>query len=125
MADQRDPVFVITAADIETYDWNEQRITLTKSATQRMGNVQRLEEKVFLTVLGKDKLYGGVVIFMGSARWLDFPVIYAHNVNDHQIDLEIRPKHDFREYTEFAPKLKAIIEIDVVHTLFRRLGKLR
>jgi hypothetical protein len=120
-----EPVFVITAADIETYDWGKQTITLTKGATQRMGSTWQIFEKAFVIMLGKDKLYGGVVAHIGSARRLDFPVIYAYNANNDQISLEIRPKHDFREYTRFDPKLKAIIEIDAVHTLFRRLGKIR
>jgi hypothetical protein len=119
------PIFVITAADIEIYDWGQQTITLTKNATQRIGNPLQIEEKAFIIMLGKDKLYGGVVVGPGSARRLDFPVIYPYSPNKDQIELEIRPKHDFREYNEFDPKLKAIIEIDAVYTFFRNLGKIK
>jgi hypothetical protein len=119
------PFFVITVADIETYDWGRQTITLTKDATQRMGDRWQFYHRIFVVTLGKDRLYGGLMTHQLSAERFEFPAISYDGYLTDQAGWEIRPVFDLRQYSELDPKLKAIIEVDAVHTLFRRLGKIR
>lgn len=119
------PFFVITATDIETYDWNEQTFILTKNATQRMGDRWQFYNRVFVVMLGKDRLYGGMMTHRVSAQRFEFPVISYNGYLADPVDLEIRPASDLRKYAKLDPKSKAIIEIDAVYMFFRRLGKIK
>jgi hypothetical protein len=126
----KSPVLIITAEDIETYNWSQQKITLTPEATNRLDKVLwgkiAMSKNVFAVTFKGNWLYGGIVTEASSAAWVSYPVIYP-DVSGPQTILYLRPLTApvlIKNYEEFDPSVKEIIEIQPVHDFFSELGKL-
>ena len=115
---------ILGDTDIETYNWEDQEIILSSSASERLSG-QKLIEKSFIAYLGKKPLFGGSFIERGSARAINYPVIYIDKSKP-QVVLQLRPVHViFESYQQLDMKLKRRIELSDVKHHFRILGKLR
>ena len=116
---------IITDKDIEAYNWEDQEIILSSSSSDRLIGLE-LIEKSFIVYLGKRPLFGGSFIERGSARAINYPVIYIDKSRPHVV-FQLWPIHGmFRSYRELKnATIKRRIELaDVMHH-FRTLGKLR
>jgi hypothetical protein len=115
---------ILTDKDIEIYNWEDQEIVLSSLASERLGG-QKFIEKTFVAYLGKRPLFGGSFIERGSARAINYPVIYLDR-SQPQVVFQLRPTHiGFGSYRELDAKRKRRIELPDVRSHFRRLGKLR
>ncbi len=124
---------ILTQDDIELYRWRDQAIVLTPSASERFKWLDSsktrmgidLFEKTFVVCLGDQSLFGGSFIDTGSARGIDYPVIYVDRSGPNMV-FQIRPSHSVLEgYGQLSPKLKARIELPAVKSYFGKLGKLK
>ena len=144
--------FVITASDIESYNWPDQSITINSNISTRLlkkyftkdlskqhswSMVERaLQLTTFLVTLRGEKLYCGVFFHQNTAIGISFPVIYpqiAAIVNLEPVKIEIRlvirPIASNGFYALFGYKkldssIKRRIEIKKIHDFFKKLGKL-
>lgn len=123
-------VLIITAEDIETYHWSEQKITLTQAATNRLDKALweeiAIHKQAFVVTFKGNWLYGGVVMEGGSAAGVSYPVIYP-DFSGPQTILYLRPVTSpvlIKKYRDIDPSLRAIIDIQPVHDFFSDLGKL-
>jgi len=120
---------LIDENDIEVYDWPDQEIVLNKETSGELEKIYRenmfnLVEKNFIVTLDGERLYGGVILFAGSARAIDYPVIYLDFKDEHLV-LKIRPCHSVAtEYRDMAEEKKSIIAIPCVRDYFASLHKL-
>jgi hypothetical protein len=116
---------ILADKDIETYNWEDQEIILSSSASERLSRL-KLIEKSFVAYLGKRPLFGGSFIEPGSARAINYPVIYIDK-SQSQIVFQLRPIHWMfdENYRQWDAKLKRRIELADVRRHFRALGKLR
>jgi hypothetical protein len=124
---------ILTDNDIEFYRWQDQEIVLTSSATERIkwldpfGEIDgfALSEKSFVVYLGSQPLFGGSFIEEGSARAIDYPVIYVDRSRP-QIVLQVRPTHTvLQRYEQLSQQIKGRIELPAVKRHFKTLGRLR
>jgi hypothetical protein len=88
---------LVSDTDIESYNWNNQLITLTKEASDSISGILSenrfsLIERNFVVALDQTKYYAGSIIEASSARAIDYPVIYIVESDD-RVTLEIRPSH--------------------------------
>lgn len=120
---------LIDDADIEAYDWNKQEIILNKGATERIRNKYNrfnLEDRQFIVVFKEKRIYGGTILAVGSARALDYPIIYIPNLQtpktEEKILIKIRPYHNFAR-DDFSRK--EIIEIEAIMNYFLQINKLK
>jgi hypothetical protein len=115
---------ILTDKDIETYNWEDQEIILSSSASERLGGL-KLIEKSFVAYLGKRPLFGGSFIEPGSARAIHYPVIYIDRSRP-QVVFQLRPMHVlFQPYRQLDTKIQRRIELPEVKRYFRTLGKLK
>jgi hypothetical protein len=115
---------ILTDKDIEIYSWKDQDIVLSSSASERLGG-RKLIEKSFVAYLGEKPLFGGSFIERGSARAINYPVIYIDRSRP-QVVFQVRPIHiGFGSYRELDTKIKRRIELPDVRSHFNALGKLR
>ena len=116
---------ILTDKDIETYNWEDQEIILSSSASERLSGL-KLIEKSFVAYLGKRPLFGGSFIERGSARAINYPVIYIDKSRSHVV-FQLWPIHGmFASYRELKnATIKRRIELADVMRHFRTLGKLR
>ena len=115
---------ILTDKDIEIYNWEDQEIVLSSLASERLGG-QKFIEKTFVAYLGKRPLFGGSFIERGSARAINYPVIYLDRSRPQAV-FRIRPIHiGFGSYRELDTKRKRRIELPEVRSHFSMLGKLR
>jgi len=115
---------ILADKDIETYNWEDQEIILSSSASERLGGL-KLIEKSFVAYLGKRPLFGGSFIEPGSARAINYPVIYIDKSRS-QVVFQLRPIHwMFESYRQLDTKMKRRIELPDVRRHFRTLGKLK
>jgi hypothetical protein len=115
---------MLTDKDIETYNWQDQEITLNSSASERLSGL-RLIEKSFIVYLGKRPLFGGAFIEQGSARAINYPVIYIDKSRS-QVVLQLRPIHSIlQSYRQLDTKIKGRIVLEDVRRHFETLGKLK
>jgi hypothetical protein len=115
---------ILTDKDIETYNWEDQEIILSSSASERLGGL-KLIEKSFVAYLGKRPLFGGSFIEPGSARAIHYPVIYIDRSRP-QVVFQLRPMHVlFQPYRQLDTKIERRIELPEVKRYFRTLGKLK
>jgi hypothetical protein len=115
---------ILTDKDIEIYNWKDQEILLSSLASERLGG-QKLTEKSFVAYLGGRPLFGGSFIEQGSARAINYPVIYIDKSGS-QVVLQLRPIHGmFVSYRELDKKIRGRIELPDLRRHFRALGKLR
>jgi hypothetical protein len=119
------PYGTVILADkgIETYNWEDQEITLSSSASERLRGL-KLIEKSFVAYLGKRPLFGGSFIEPGSARAINYPVIYIDKSRP-QVVFQLRPVHGFQSYRQLDTKIKRRIELPDIRRHFRTLGKLK
>jgi hypothetical protein len=110
--------------DIEIYNWKDQEIVLSFSASERLGKL-RLIEKSFIAYLGERPLFGGSFIERGSARAINYPVIYIDKRRP-QIVFQLRSIHGvFQSYRQLDMKIRSRIELADVRRHFTTLGKLK
>jgi hypothetical protein len=115
---------ILSDEDVEAYNWENQEIILSAHASERLIGLN-LIEKSFIAYLGKKPLLGGSFIEQGSARAINYPVIYFDKSKP-QFVLQFRPLHViFESYQQLDMKLKRRIELSDVKHHFRILGKLR
>jgi hypothetical protein len=111
-APRRRPLFVVHAADIETYIWKTQRITLTREASARLAGAlvaaersrqagQAIEEgeaaraltdRVFQVRLNGEYLYGGFFYDPSPSCVWPHPVIHAEWIEGRAI-FYVHPRH--------------------------------
>ena len=118
-----DGTVILTDKDIEIYNWEEQEIILSSSSSDRFIGL-KLIEKSFIVYLGKRPLFGGSFIEPGSARAINYPVIYIYKSRP-QIVFRLRPIHMFHSYRQLRATIKRRIELAEVRIHFSTLGKLR
>jgi hypothetical protein len=130
--DLKDSVVVITENDIERYDWEEQVITLTVTASDRLNKVftdseypsTNLRNRVFIVTFDGNWLYGGAFIGEGSEMPVEYPVIYVRTSGG-AVTFRVRPSHSTpAPYAELDQSYKSIIEIPELHDFFLEQGKL-
>ncbi len=130
--DLKDSVVVITENDIERYDWEEQVITLTVTASDRLNEVftdskyasANLDERAFIVTFDGDWLYGGAFIGEGSAMPVEYPVIYVRTRGG-AVTFRVRPSHSTPAvYADLDQSYKSVIEVQEVRDHFLQLGKL-
>ena len=110
--------------DIEAYNWADQEIFLDSPSSERL-SVLKLIERSFITYLGERPLFGGSFVERGSARAINYPVIYIDKSRP-QVVLQLRPLHSmFESYRQLNTKIKRRIELVDVRCHFLTLGKLR
>ena len=115
---------ILTDKDMEIYNWEDQEIILSSLASERLGG-HKFIEKSFVAYLGKRPLFGGSFIERGSARAINYPVIYIDRSRP-QVVFQLRPIHiGFGSYRELDTKTKRRIELADVRSHFSTLGKLR
>jgi hypothetical protein len=115
---------ILTDKDMEIYIWEDQEIVLSPLASERLGG-QKLIERSFVASLGQRPLFGGSFIERGSARAINYPVIYVDKTRP-QVVLQLRPAHImFESYRELDAKTKGRIELPDLRRHFETLGKLR
>jgi hypothetical protein len=115
---------IVTDKDIEAYNWQDQEIVLNKSAAKRLNGI-KLIEKSFIVYLGKRPLYGGSFIELGSARAINYPVIYIDKSRS-QVVFKLRPIHSvLKSYQELGTKIKERIELVDVRRHFETLEKMK
>ncbi len=127
-ADKSNPLFTIGLAEIESYDWTWQAITLTPDATTRLIDALPLSDKdgvrslialkeslgwgnplenalyihPFVVMVNDEMLYGGIFLDPMSQMAIDFPVIRISLVNGQAV-LYLLPVHiPFVNYDPFA-----------------------
>ena len=120
---------LINDFDIEAYDWNKQEIILNKEATERIRNKYtrfNLEDRQFIVVFKEKRIYGETILAVGSARALDYPIIYIPNLQtpktEEKILIKIRPYHNFAR-DDFSKKER--IEIEEIKNYFLLINKLK
>lgn len=117
-ADKSNPLFTIGLAEIESYDWTWQAITLTPDATTRLIDVLPISDKdgvrslialkeslgwgnplenalyihSFVVMVNDEMLYGGIFLDPMSQMAIDFPVIRISLVNGQAV-LYLLPVH--------------------------------
>ena len=116
---------ILADKDIEAYNWEDQEIILSSSSSERLIGL-KLIEKSFIVYLGKRPLFGGSFIERGSARAINYPVIYIDKSRPHVV-FQLWPIHGmFRTYRELKnATIKRRIELADVMRHFRTLWKLR
>lgn len=125
--DLADSTFVINDSDIESYDWSNQRITLTETISSQLETAVggdpsiRLDQGAFVVTLGDARLYGGLFLQPGSARAIDYPAIYVESIEQEKVVFRIQACHPFCKTEEL--RLKEIEIIDI-YDLFNKQGKL-
>jgi hypothetical protein len=130
--DLGDSALVITEDDIEQYDWREQSITLTSTASDRLNEVFTetgvlsvdLSERAFIATFDGEWLYGGIFLDAGSAMVIEYPVIYAWP-SEGSVVLFLRPNHQLSSWHgDIDPAYRSIIEIPELRDFFLEQGKL-
>ncbi len=116
---------ILADKDIEAYNWEDQEVILSSSSSERLIGL-KLIEKSFIVYLGKKPLFGGSFIERGSARAINYPVIYVDKSRPH-IVFQLWPIHGgFRSYRELKNvAIKRRIELPEVMHHFKTLGRLR
>jgi hypothetical protein len=115
---------ILTDKDIETYNWQDQEIILSSSAAKRLSGL-KLIEKSFIAYLGERSLFGGAFIERGSARAINYPVIYIEK-NQSQVVFQLRPIHCIlQNYRQLDTKIKGRIELEDIRRHFKTLGKIK
>ncbi len=116
---------ILADKDIEAYNWEDQEIALDSSSSKRLVGL-KLKEKSFIAYLGERPLFGGSFIERGSARAIDYPVIYIDRRGSHVV-FQLWPRHGmFASYRELKnAAIKRRIELADVRAHFSTLGKLR
>jgi len=110
---------LITDDDIEAYDWDNQAIILTETASKNFR-----ESGHFIVVLGRERLYGGTVLSVMSQMAVVHPVIYPLAM-ENRIVLLIRPSHSLDRKLDLRDPLWTRIAPPELKIHFERLGKLR
>ena len=121
---------VYTEDDIEVYDWEEQVITFTVTASDRVNEVftgseyasANLDERVFIATFDGDFLYGGIFLGEGSEMPVEYPVIYVWTY-DGAVTFTVRPSTP-GVYAQLAPSYKSVIENQDLHDFLKSQGKL-
>jgi hypothetical protein len=123
----------ISEADIETYHWSRQTLTLTASASTRLlkdlaspvspAAEFAFDHRVFIVTLGTEFVYGGVFLRPISPMGIAYAVIAADDTSG-RIVLTIRPRQGFLNgdpgrITDWGPTKN-----EAIRERFRALGKL-
>ena len=128
----KDSAVVITENDVERYDWEEQVITLTVTASDRLNEVftdseyasANLDERAFIVTFDGEWLYGGIFLGEGSAMPIKYPVIYVRTRGG-AVTFRVRPSHSApAPYEDLDASYKSVIEIPELHDFFLGQGKL-
>jgi hypothetical protein len=115
---------ILNDDDVEAYKWDEQEILLESYHSEEIKRLN-LFEKTFIVYLGEKPLLGGSFIEQGSARAINYPVIYVDK-SQSQVVFHIRPNHTmFIRYSELTIERKGRIELKEIRQHFETLGKLR
>lgn len=125
-------VYSIKIEDIETYDWTQQVITLSATASKSLSDSFEcggarpyplcLLQYSFVVVLNGQPLYGGRFIIPESASVVHYPIIYASADND-RATFTIRPGHPAGAITDSDPEWKDLRD-ERIESIFDSLGKL-
>ncbi len=117
----------ISLEDIETYQWEEQIITLTPHASKEIAatcEIDMLRAPCgFVVVVNGTPLYGGLITSPMTEQAIDYPVIYLKE-DGGRVTLAIRPYHSVLGLDQDDPAWQAIRDIRI-ESIFARLGKLQ
>ena len=128
--------FAVSGADVASYDWKNQTLTLTVEATRRLASAfpgpflsEVLDYQCFVVTLYGQTLYGGIILGQGSAMDIEFPSIFVSVVSigsesERQVVFSIRPTNTNREFASFPESVRSQFQIPEVHDYFAGLGKL-
>ena len=123
----------IAEADIQSYHWARQMLTLTQAATARLLTELAVsaspdaefafDHRAFIVATGADFVYGGVFLRPISPMGIAYPVIAADDAGG-QIVLTLRPRQGFvngdpGRIADWGP-----IQNEAIRARFRALGKL-
>ncbi len=133
---ENNTLFSITESDIALYDWPAQEIYLTQRSAERFRAIllpgkrlsHALEMRPFVVTLGDQRLFGGVVLYLMSARGIGYPVLYIDETPK-AFKLSLRPYqggiNNYRDSRQtMKPAMRQRIEFTAVRDRFRKLGKL-
>lgn len=88
----------VRSSEIETYDWSNQVIALTKEASTRLiataeatNSDSSFGARFFVVTLGDRRLYGGRFILPESSAGISFPVMYLKSSD--VVSFLVRPSH--------------------------------
>jgi len=121
-------VYSFTMADIETYNWSEQVITLTESESETFSMVVSNNTPsficyyAFLVLFDGAPLYGGRIVLKQSNIIVRYPVVYLGRI-DNKRTLTIRPYH-FNAYLDKDDPLWKVINDVRVEEALLEAGKL-
>jgi hypothetical protein len=109
--------------DVERYVEAPAALVLTEEASRRVAR-DRATERQFVVTLGDERLFGGTIQFIGSARAIAYPVIYVDD-RAPRLVLWIHPRHSgVYDPPAFSPELWARVARPQVLAHFEALGKL-
>ena len=123
----------IAEADILSYQWARQTLTLTQAATARLLKELAVsaspdaefafDHRAFIVATGADFVYGGVFLRPISPMGIAYPVIAADGASG-QIVMTVRPRQGFvngdpGRIADWGP-----IQNEAIRARFRALGKL-
>jgi hypothetical protein len=123
--------FVVSAQDVDSYNWSTQSIALNADASQKLLVAfpgpyveSMLTYHAFVVTLDGKRLYGGIFLEPFSQMGIEYPVIYVAETNG-EVVFSVRPKQiGYNDYGSLAPTLKSRIELSDVRDYFAQLGKL-
>lgn len=105
----------LSEGDVETYDWDNQILTLNSSSSQAVvsnfaqTDEQRdhpeaaLDQRVFVVLLDGTPVYGGIFLHPMSSMGIYFPVIHVES-QDGQLGFILRPVQSVLEdYSAYEP----------------------
>ena len=143
LQDDKPPVAILTAAEIETYNWTQQTITLTTAATQQLLEelLQQEDEtfrqsceagylamclmtKAFVITFEDEQLYAGGFQLAGGAARVEGRVIYVDINREQGVFFLLPPPWRNRDPESAKQLLAPIAQNTKLHDYFLALGKL-
>jgi hypothetical protein len=121
-----DALAVITVEDVATYEWADQRMTLTVAATNRVAAQLGIaadefflgNEHVFAVTVDGERLLSGIILARGSAMGIAYPVAYLE-MEGGALVVSFRDRHDLGMGRATA------LHRPVIEANFQAAGKLR
>ena len=110
---------LLTDDDIEVYDWDNQAIILTETASRNFN-----QSINFIAALGRERLYGGTMLDVMSQMAIRYPVIYPLDMENRAV-LLIRTYHSLDRKINPDDVLWKKVAPPELKDHFKRLGKLR
>lgn len=121
---------LISENDIEQFDWTNKTITLTSEASKRIKekyeeSMYNFEERLFIVKIGTQSVFGGTILALGSARVIDYPVMYIeYDDESSRVKFVIHSSHAFLDHDFNSDPYYAIINSEVLYEHLINVGKL-